>query len=359
MASSITRRRFGKLAGAGLAAGVSASLLPQRLWAAETITVLNWQGYGTDESWALEEFTRQTGIGVQHDYFNSEAEMITKLRTNPGTYDVVLINSARIRQAANEDLIEPVDLAQVPHAAELAPTLRDHPNLDLDGQHYGVAWTWGLNALALRGGKVEGVDSFAVLADPTYANRVALFDDNITMIGVAALMTGQDINDPQDMAAIGDTLKSFKQNVKLLWSSEDEWNKAFAANAFDVSIYWSGAVARSRNIHNLPVDFVVPKEGAIGWLDGLSLAAGTEKKDAALAFINYMIDPAFYLQWAQVGAPASANSAAMDSLPDEDDNKQIHKAEYLDKLQFMAAMPDERRMAFADLWQEVKAYYAG
>ena len=53
------------------------------------IRVLNWQGYGTDEAWALEMFNEHTGIGVVHDYFNSEQEMLTKLRTNPGVYDVV------------------------------------------------------------------------------------------------------------------------------------------------------------------------------------------------------------------------------------------------------------------------------
>ncbi|MGH6873938.1 MAG: spermidine/putrescine ABC transporter substrate-binding protein, partial [Aestuariivirgaceae bacterium] len=53
------------------------------------LRVLNWQGYGTDEKWALEQFQQQTGIKVVHDYFNSEQEMLTKLRTSPGTYDVV------------------------------------------------------------------------------------------------------------------------------------------------------------------------------------------------------------------------------------------------------------------------------
>jgi spermidine/putrescine transport system substrate-binding protein len=57
--------------------------------------VLNWKGYGTDEAFALKAFADATGIAVEHDYFNAEAEMLTKLRTNPGAYDVVLINSAR------------------------------------------------------------------------------------------------------------------------------------------------------------------------------------------------------------------------------------------------------------------------
>ena len=46
------------------------------------LTVLNWQGYGTDEAWAVEIFAGRTGSKVVHDNFNSEQEMLTKLRTS-------------------------------------------------------------------------------------------------------------------------------------------------------------------------------------------------------------------------------------------------------------------------------------
>jgi spermidine/putrescine transport system substrate-binding protein len=48
----------------------------------------------------------------------------------------------------------------------------------------------------------------------------------------------------------------------------------------------------------------------------------------------------------------------MAQLAADDMSKQVHKSEYLSKLQFMSAMPDERRQAFADTWEEVKAFYA-
>jgi spermidine/putrescine transport system substrate-binding protein len=358
MNAHLDRRRFNLLVGAGVA-GAAAGLRPGRADAGKTITVLNWQGYGTDEAFALKNFQAATGIEVKHDYYNSEPEMITKLRTNPGAYDVALINSARDRQAQADGLIDPMDFSKVPNSKDLLPRLKNHANVNFDGKAWGVPWVWGMNALAVRKGKVTNVDSYAVLADPAYAGRVALFDDAVTEIGVAALLKGQDINNPKDLFILEDTMKSWKKEVKLLWSSEDEWNKAFAADAFDVSIYWSGAVARSQNVHKLPVTFVIPKEGAIGWLDNLCIPATSSKKDLGLTFINYMIDPKFYAEWAtSLGAPASANSVAMAALPDSDLNKQIHKPEYLEKLQFMSALPDDRRQAFADAWEETKAFYA-
>ena len=51
-------------------------------------------------------------------------------------------------------------------------------------------------------------------------------------------------------------------------------------------------------------------------------------------------------------------AAAMSQLPESDLNRQMHKPEYLTKLQFMSALPDDRRQSFNDIWDEVKAFYA-
>ncbi|MFV0490633.1 MAG: PotD/PotF family extracellular solute-binding protein [Pseudorhodobacter sp.] len=353
---SYSRRRF--LANTGAAAAAVSLFKPGMARAATSITVLNWQGYGTDESWALEKFTEATGIEVIHDYFSSEAEMLTKLRTNPGVYDVVLINSARSQQAAAEELLMEIDLSQVENAAALSPELREHANLVVDGKTYGVAWVWGITALAVREGDAKP-ESYAALADPAYAGRVALFDDAVTAVAIGALLSGQDMNAPGDLAAVTEQLKSFKPNVKLLWSSEDQWNKSFAAKETDLSVYWSGAAVRSRKNSGLPVDFVVPKEGGIGWLDSLSIPSTSNNAEAALAFINYMIDPEFYVEWAtNIGAPASANATAMKTLPEDDLNRIVHDPSYLQTMTIQSALADDLRQNFNNIWQEVKAYYA-
>ena len=284
--------------------------------------------------------------------------MLTKLRTNPGTYDVVLINTARVKQATAEDLLTPIDLATIPNAKDLSPALAHNANLMDDGKIYGVAWLWGMNALAQRDGR-PAPTSYAALADPTYAGKVSLYDDAVNSVAVGALITGQDMNDPKDLAPIKAWLKSLKPNIKMLWTSEDQWDKAFAAGEFDLSIFWSGACVRAKRNFKLPVDFFVPKEGAIGWLDSLTIPATSTNKDAAKTFINYMIDPTFYVEWAtKVGAPASATAVAMNELPADDLNRRVHDPKYLATMTLMAPLPDERREAFNNLWQEVKAFYA-
>ncbi|MGO8013690.1 PotD/PotF family extracellular solute-binding protein [Rhizobium leguminosarum] len=356
--TELTRRNTVKLMSAALIAGVSISTLPRKAFSAGSITVLNWQGYGTDEAWSLKAFTEKTGITVVHDYYSSESEMLTKMRTNPGAYDLVILNAARCAQAVAEDLLQPIDFSKVPNASTVDETLRANPNFSKDGKGYAVPWVWGMTSLAIREGMTVP-DSYAVLADPAYKGRVAMDDDAIINVGVGALMSGQDINDPKDLAAVTAALKSIKPNVKLLWSTEDQWNKSFAAKEFDLSLFWSGGSVRSKRVSKLPVQFVVPKEGGVGWVDGLGVPTSAPNPEGALAFVNWMIDPTFYVEWAtKIGAPASSNSAALSALPADDLTRLVHKTEYLKTTSFVSGIPDDRREAFNNIWQEVKAFYA-
>ena len=114
------------------------------------IKVLNWQGYGTDEKWALEIFEKKTGLKVVHDYFNSEQEMLTKLRTSPGTYDVVLMNNIYVMDAVNEGLVQPIDTAKITNFNDLTPALRDSERFVKDGKHYGHLLGMGPDVLRLQ-----------------------------------------------------------------------------------------------------------------------------------------------------------------------------------------------------------------
>lgn len=323
--------------------------------AAGEIRVLNWQGYGTDEAFAIEAFEKKTGVKVVHDYFTSEQEMLTKLRTNPGAYDVVLVNSAFTGQAKTEGLIARIDTADMPNVKDLAPSMGQNPDLVVGGEVYGVAWTWGATGLAVNKDKVNPTPtSLAILWDTQHAGQVSIRDDGVEAVQFAALALGQDMNDIKDLEAVKAKLKALMPQIKTFWSSENDWNQFFSAGDFTVSTFWSGGAGRSLS-NGLPVAFVVPEEGAVGWLDSLAIPAASRNQDAARAFINWMIDPEFYVQWAAKGAPSSANAKANEALPDTDFNKSAFAdPAVVARVKFMKPLPDETRKAYTELWQDVK-----
>lgn len=329
--------------------------------AAKEIKVLNWQGYGTDEKWALEMFEKKTGIKVSHDYFNSEQEMLTKLRTSPGTYDVVLMNNAYVHDAVKEGLIQQVDGAKFSNWNDLAPSLRDSERFIVDGKHYAVSWVWGVTSIAYSTKAfATAPDSLEAMWDPANAGKVGWRDDALEAVNFAALATGQDMNFPKDLGKVKEKLMALKSQIKTFWSSEDEWNKYMSAGDYVISTYWSGSAARSKKAFKLPVEFIVPKEGAIGWFDGLTIAAGAPNAEGAAAFIDFMVSPEFYVPWdTNVGAPASANGKANSELPEDALNRVVlGDPEVLKRLQWMAPMSDEVRQSYQELWDEVKTSFA-
>ena len=56
-----------------------------------------------------------------------------------------------------------------------------------------------------------------------------------------------------------------------------------------------------------PIGFVVPEDGAIGWVDNWAIAKSSENKELAYAFINYMIGKDVQYGWASKGGPSPAN----------------------------------------------------
>jgi len=337
------------LAVGGLAAGHAA--------AAKDLHVLNWQGYGTDEAWATKLFEERTGCKVVHDYFNSEEEMLTKLRTNPGTYDVVLINSSYTQGAAKDGLIQPIDTSKITNWKDLAPKLRDSPYLNTDGKTYGLSWVWGVTSLAYNTDDIKTKpDSIQALWDPAYAGKVGWRDDPVESVAFGAIATGQDPNNPADLEKVKAKLLALKPQLKTFWSSEDEWNKHLQGGDFEIATYWSGSAARSKKAFHLPVEFVVPKEGAIGWFDGLSIATNPPNLDCAEKFLDFMVSPEFYVKWdTDVGAPASANDAANAKLPADAFNRVVMGQPGMqERLFYMAPLTDEQRKQFTELWETVK-----
>ena len=335
---------------------LTAGLLAGAVQAAD-LHVLNWKGYGTDETWAVEAFEKATGHKVIHDYFNSEQEMLTKLRTNPGTYDVVMINAAFTGQALSEGLIQSIDTSKIANAADVAPEMAESPMLNAEGKTYGVPWVWGLTSIAVNENAFAQLPtSIEVMWDEKHKGKVVLRDDALEAVQFGAIATGQNINDIKDLDAVRAKLTSLMPQVRAFWGSENEWNQMVASGQLDVGTYWSGSASRAKTNFKLPVAFVIPEEGVVGWLDGLSIPTGAKNLEGAAAFINYMIDPGFYVEWdTKVGAPVSANSKAVGALPETAFNRTVlGDPKVAARIQFQAPVSDADREKYLALWQELK-----
>jgi spermidine/putrescine transport system substrate-binding protein len=62
----------------------------------------------------LDGFTQETGIKVNYDTYSSNEELLTKLQAGASGYDVVIPSDYTVAILANQNLLEELDLSQIP-----------------------------------------------------------------------------------------------------------------------------------------------------------------------------------------------------------------------------------------------------
>ena len=96
---------------------------------------------------------------------------------------------------------------------------------------------------------------------------------------------------PLDAVVIAGMLAKQRELMKFYWSDQTQIEQAIAAGEVVAAYCWSGSVAQLKK-QGVPIAYMVPKEGLIGYSCGLvrhAKAPGDEQ--AAYDFLNAMLDP--------------------------------------------------------------------
>lgn len=320
------------------------------------LTVVNWKDYGSDDADFVKKFEAENNCKIVHVYMSSEEELLTKLKTSKdGEIDVCLPNCTILPSAIDKGLLLELDTAKLTNFNNLYDRFKEQQECFKDGKLYSVPWAWGSTAIAYNTNDIkEPPKSMSVLFDSKYAGKIAIRDDFNDAVMLAAIVLGQDPNNPSDLDAIKKKLIEQKPLNKTYWKTGDEYSKLFAGNQISVSLMWSGQ-ASSMKKEGQPIGFVVPEDGAIGWVDTWAIAKGSKNQELAYKFIDALISKDFQYNWASNGGPAPVNKEAGAKLDPEYAASCGMDEKSLNKLYFMQYRTEEVKKTWNELWTEVKA----
>ena len=318
--------------------------------------IVNWEDYGSDAPAFVAAFEEEYGCKIVNQYMQSEEDLLTKLRTSkPGEIDLCLPNCTILTAAIEDGLLAEIDTGRLKNFDSLFDRFKTQKEVMLNGKYYAVPWVWGATAVAYNTDLVTmPPSSMSVLFDEAYAGKISFRDDYNDAIMAAAIVTGQDPNSPSDMEAIKEALIAQKKLNRNYWETGDEFTKLFTGGQLSVAMMWSGQAA-SMKLEGEPIAFVVPDDGAIGWVDNWGIVAGTKNEDLSYAFIDWMISKDFQYDWASSGGPAPVNREAADAVDPEYAAAAAMDEASLNKLYFMEYRSDEVKREWNELWTEVKA----
>lgn len=319
--------------------------------------VVNWKDYASDDEELMAAFEEEYNCEIVNTYMESEEQLLTSLKTaSEGQIDVCLPNCTILPAAIKAGLLKEIDTSKLSNFDSLYDRFQTQVEcFGEDGKMYAVPFVWGSTAIAYN---TELMDSAPTtlncLFDEQYAGKIAFRDDYNDAVMAAAIVLGQDPAAPDDLDAIKELLIQQKALNRTYWQTGDEFSKLFAGGQIEFGMMWSGQAATMKQ-EGEPIAFVVPEDGAIGWVDNWAIASGSQNEELALAFINYMISKDVQYAWATKGGPAPANHEAADAIDPEYAASCGMDEESLNRLYFMAYQDDATKAEWSELWTEVKA----
>ena len=307
-AAMLSRRSFLKASVAVGAAGLSGPLyVKNALSSSGELNVLIWLGEFPGE--VIANFEKASGIKVNQTIFNQNEEQISKLQATGGEgFDLCQPTRDRAQQYQELGVLAPFNMNKLANISNVLPSMLEGSSSlwTWEDGLYHLPHVWGSEAISWRTDLYKGNPddlSFGSLWDEGVKGHVQgrphslLLGIGLWMDGNGKLPTNRMLDafkDEDSFKKIYDQILPFaiehKPWIKQFWDSEDNTKSGLMENDVWIGQTWDGPVLALKK-EGKPVSYQAPKEGAITWMDGISLVKTAKNTDQFYAFLNYLYTP--------------------------------------------------------------------
>ncbi len=316
-----------------------------------TLYYFTWSDYVDQQ--LLDGFKERAGVNVVADTFSSNEELLAKLQSGAGGYDVAVPSDFMVSIMARQGLLATLDTKKIPNSKLLSTRLQTLP---VDPDHrYSMPYFWGTVGIAYDSDVIDSApDSWEILWDPRYKGRISMLNDQREVFGVALRTLGYSLNEtaPPIIEKAKHKLLAQKPLVKAYTS--ENYDHLLSAGEVVLAHGWGGAVARAMEERS-SLKYVVPQEGGTVWADCLVVLESSEQKDLAMEFINYLLDTEVAIRTTTRLRFASANGEVRARLaPHLRENPAIYpRDETFDRLEWMVDVGEAIHL-YDRAWTELK-----
>ena len=319
----------------------------------ESITFFNY-GENIDKE-TLEQFEEEYGIKVKMSTFDDMDTMYLKIAESNAQYDVILVSDALMPRMIEEGLLQELNKEKIPNLAQM-----DEEYLDLEidpGNKYSVPYMFGTIGIIYDKNVVtEEVDSWDVLWDEQYKNKVFMFDTYRDTIGVALKMLGYSMNseNPQELEEAKQLLLEQKKLVNPIYGV-DNGTSMIASGETALNMIWSGEGLNLQDEYPNLV-YTIPKEGVNFWIDSLCIPANAKNVEGAEKFINFVSSKESALRIAdEIGYTTPNKEARLEQPEHVRNNPNAYMTkEMMNLSEVYAPFSQEVKKMYDKVWTEIK-----
>lgn len=326
------------------------------------INVFNWGEYICDtyEDGLIDvnsEFEKLTGIKVNYVTYESNEDMYPKIKNGGVSYDVIIPSDYMIERMISEDMLLPIDVEALPNYKYIS---EDYKNMFYDPENkYSVPYNVGMVGLIYNSKMVEEPPvSWTALWDERYTGKILMIDNPRDAFAIPQKILGYSLNstDEKELADVAQML--IEQKPVLQGYVMDEiFNKMESGEAAMVP-YYVGDFVLMKDV-NPDLEFVYPEEGVNMFVDAVCVPECAQNYDAALLYINFLLDPEVALNNALYIGYATPNEGVL-AHPDYEEmrnNKYLYPSEEdMPETEYFHNLPQETLDMFSDLWNQIRIH---
>ena len=300
----------------------------------------------------IRKFEETTGTKINFDSFTSNEDALTKLQIGNSGYDLITPSQHFVKIMIGEGLLEDFHADQIPAFVHVRPEWA-HQWWDPTGE-YSIPLAWGTTGFTVNRNVYQGpIDSWQVFFEPPPELQGHIADSNSPDEVIAQASIYLDVplcsEDPQEMVKVRDLLVAQKPYVAI-YSTDDIGNR-ISGGEVGAHSWWDGDTLRARLNDGAPIEYAMPKEGLVGWMDSFVIPKGAANMDNAIDFINFMSEPE--------NATVQYNYYGHASPIQIDESKAIYNKENAPELfpdvpiVFQPACSPKAQELIARVWQDV------
>ena len=307
---------FALTACSGGESGESEALDPNADLSQQTLTVTTWDAYYPED--LAEKFEAETGVKVNIVHHTTNEDAVAKITGSADSgIDVAFVSGSYALALIEQGLLEPLDKSFIPNESNLYP---EASTLAYDeGNTFSMPYTWGTTGLCYRSDLLsEEPTSWMDLLDPSAdaVGKTTMLSTERWMMLPAQKALGYSVNttDPAELEKVKELLISAKP--KLLGYDDTTFYEKVLSGEAVLTEAWDGWCNIAIG-ENEDVKYVVPEEGSDLVVDTMTVLKTSKNKEAAMTFINYILQPEVQQWVAENILYAVPNEPAMDALSDE------------------------------------------
>ncbi|MGH6847682.1 MAG: polyamine ABC transporter substrate-binding protein [Methylocella sp.] len=340
----------------------------------KTVNVYGWGDYIDPK--VIEDFTKETGLQVAYDAYDSNEAFEARLQTGKTGFDVVIVSGPVLQRQIAAGLYQRLDKTKLPNSKNLWPEVMARLGVHDPGNQYAVNYMWFTAGIAynvekatelLGDAAAASLNSWDIVFKPGNLKKFA-------GCGVTVLDSGEELfaialnylrADPasmrqSDLKRAAELLTGMRRDVKKFDSTG--FADALANGDICLGVGYSGDSFRARDQareadNGIEIGYAIPKEGTLMSLDNLAVPKDAPHVEEAYAFIDFLLRPAIAARNTNFTHLANGVLASKSSIPkDIVENKSIYPdAATMQRLFAVANHDPAARKAIIREWARIKA----